>query len=173
MLGSAPAPQYGGTMTDTHSGPAAISATAAPSRKGAQVLPEPFASRLAGRVKHVLGEPFGLKAFGVNLTRLPAGARSSLHHRHSAQDEFLYVLQGRPTLITDAGELELAPGMCAGFPAGGTPHHLENRTAHEVVTLEVGDRAGGDEVTYPDEDLVLTTGPDGKRRILHKDGTPY
>jgi uncharacterized cupin superfamily protein len=140
---------------------------------GARFLPEPFASRLSRRVKHPLGDVFGLKAFGVNLTRLAAGDASSLHHSHSAQDEFVYILEGHPTLVTDPGEVELSPGMCAGFPAGGTAHHLENRTAHEVVILEVGDRAHGDQVTYPAEDLALEFGADGRPRFSHKDATPY
>jgi uncharacterized cupin superfamily protein len=160
-------------MPDSARPPLAVHAAAVPSRTGARILPEPFASRLARRVKHPLGDAFGLKAFGVNLTRLAAGDVSALHHRHSAQDELVYVLEGRPTLVTDQGEVELSPGMCAGFPAAGTAHHLENRTAQEVVVLEVGDRAGGDKVTYPTEDLALEFGPDGRPRLTHRDGTPY
>jgi uncharacterized cupin superfamily protein len=152
---------------------AAVEAAAVPARRGALFVPEPFASRLAGRVKHPLGDAFGLKAFGVNLTRLPAGDVSALHHRHSVQDELVYVLEGHPTLVTDEGEAELSPGMCAGFPSNGPAHHLENRTAQEVVILEVGDRTPGDQVAYPDDDLALVSGADGKRRFTHKDGTPY
>ncbi|MGC3999523.1 MAG: cupin domain-containing protein [Anaeromyxobacter sp.] len=160
-------------MSEIAKPPIALHATAVPGRAGARLLPEPFASRLSRRVKHALGDAFGLRAFGVNLTRIPAGDVSALHHRHSVQDEWVYVLEGRPTLVTDAGEVELAPGMCAGFPAGGTAHHLENRTAQDVVVLEVGDRAAGDRVTYPGEDLALDFGPDGRPRITHRDGTPY
>ena len=92
---------------------------------------------------------------------------------HSKQDEFVYILQGRPTLHTDEGRTPLAPGMCAGFKAGtGNAHHLINETLEEVVYLEVGDRTQGDEGTYPDDDLqaVLLA---GKWAFVHKDGTPY
>jgi uncharacterized cupin superfamily protein len=160
-------------MTEPTSPPIAVQASAVPPRTGAIHLPHPFAGLLRRRVKHPLGDAFGLKAFGVNLTRLAAGDASALHHRHSVQDELVYVLEGHPTLVTDAGELELAPGMCAGFPANGPAHHLENRTDREVVVLEVGDRAPGDQVSYPNDDLVLVATPDGKRRALHKDGAPY
>ncbi len=153
--------------------PIAAEATAVPPRRGATFVPEPFRTLLAGRVKHPLGDHFGLKAFGVNLARLPPGDRSALHHRHTVQDEFVYVLEGEPTLVTDAGEVTLAPGLYAGFPAGGTAHHLENRTDREVVLLEVGDRGAGDQVIWPNDDLALVTGPDGKRRFTHKDGRPY
>jgi uncharacterized cupin superfamily protein len=160
-------------MSDPTRPPMAIEAAAVPSRTGALHLPEPFAKRLSRRVKHSLGDHFGLKAFGVNLTRLAAGDVSAFHHRHSLQDEFVYVLEGHPTLVTDGGETKLSPGMCAGFPANGPAHHLENRTEHEVLILEVGDRALGDQVVYPVDYLVLVVGPDGKRRFTHKDGTPY
>lgn len=160
-------------MSEPTSPPIALEAAATPGKVGARILPEPFAGALARRVKHALGDPFRLRAFGVNLTRIAAGDVSSLHHRHSVQDEFVYVLEGHPTLVTDQGEAALAPGMCAGFPAGGPAHHLENRTERDVVVLEVGDRAAGDEVTYPLHDLALVAGPDGKRRFTHRDGTPY
>jgi uncharacterized cupin superfamily protein len=160
-------------MSEPKSPPLAVEAAALPPRTGAALVPEPFATRLARRVKHALGDPFGLKAFGVNLTRLAPGDVSAIHHRHTVQDELVYVLEGHPTLVTDAGEVTLSPGMCAGFPANGPAHHLENRTDREVRVLEVGDRAAGDQVVYPADDLVLTTGPDGKPRCTRKDGTPY
>jgi uncharacterized cupin superfamily protein len=135
--------------------------------------PEPFASRMAGRVKRPLGDMFGLSDFGVNLTRLSPGAVSTLHHRHSRQDEFIYVLEGEPTLFTDQGETRLKPGMVAGFAANGTAHHLENRTDTDCVILEVGNRPDGDTVSYPMDDIAAVMGQDGKWRFAHKDGTPY
>jgi uncharacterized cupin superfamily protein len=154
--------------------PTAIVAAEAPPRTKASNYPEPFASRMAGREKRPLGERFGLVNFGVNLTRLRPGAVSALRHAHSRQDEFVYVVSGEPTLVTDAGETRLAPGMCAGFPRGsGDAHQLVNRTASDVVYLEVGDRSPGDEVAYPDDDLQALLGPDGRWRYARKDGTPY
>lgn len=136
--------------------------------------PEPFASRVAGREKRRLGEAFGLKNFGVNLTVLQPGAMSALRHWHGRQDEFVYVLEGRPTLITEEGETQLEPGMCAGFPAGvANGHHLVNRTAGTVRYLEIGDRSPGDHVNYPDDDLRAELGDDGRWRFLHKNGEAY
>ncbi len=105
--------------------PAAIRAGETPPRTRVSGYPSEFLARVAGRDKRPLGDPFGLSTFGVNLTRLAPGAWSALHHRHGRSDEFIYVLEGTPTLFTDAGETLLAPGMCAGFPSGGTAHHLE------------------------------------------------
>jgi uncharacterized cupin superfamily protein len=154
--------------------PVAILAAEAPPRLQRSNYPEPFAARVAGRLKRPLGDLFGLTSFGVNLTRLAPGAASSLRHAHSKQDEFVFVLEGEPTLITDAGETLLRPGMCAGFKAGtGDGHHLVNRSARDVVYLEIGDRSPGDSGTYPDDDLAAALGPDGRWRFTHKDGTPY
>jgi len=154
--------------------PIAIEAASAPPRAKPSNYPEPFASRVAKREKRPLGDRFGLTAFGVNHTRLAPGGHSALHHRHSKQDEFVYVLEGEPTLVTDEGETALRPGMCAGFKAGtGNGHHLVNRTDRDVVILEVGDRTPGDSGTYPDDDLAAALGPDGRWRFTHKDETPY
>jgi uncharacterized cupin superfamily protein len=157
-------------MTDR---PVALVASDAPPRTKPSNYPEPYASRMAGRLKHPLGDLFGLKSFGVSLTRLTPGAVSALHHRHSHQDEFIYVIAGEPTLFTDAGETQLRPGMVAGFSASGTAHHLENRTAGDCVILEVGDRAEGDEVSYPADDIQAVMGGDGNWRFAHKDGQQY
>ena len=153
--------------------PVAVDASEAPARLRRSSYPEPFASRMSGRIKHPLGDLFGLTNFGVNLTRLAPNAISALRHAHTKQDEFIYVLQGHPTLRTDEGRTSLSPGMCAGFKAGtGNGHHLINETAEEVVYLEVGDRTPGDEGSYPDDDLEASL-VDGKWKFVHKNGTPY
>jgi uncharacterized cupin superfamily protein len=153
--------------------PVAITAAAVPARTKPTNYPEPFASRMAGREKRPLGDQFGLSNFGVNLTRLAPNAVSALRHAHTLQDEFIYVLQGQPTLHTDEGRTRLSPGMCAGFKAGtGNAHRLINETSDDVVYLEVGDRTPGDEGSYPDDDLKALLVA-GKWTFVHKDGTPY
>lgn len=154
--------------------PVSLRAADAPPRARASGYPEQFRARVAGREKKPLGDLFGLTNFGVNLTRLAPGAQSSLRHAHARQDEFVYVLEGRPTLVTNAGATELEPGMCAGFQAGnGDAHHLVNRTKEDVLYLEIGDRTRGDSATYPDEDMQVVQDAQGNWRYLHKDGTPY
>ena len=153
--------------------PVAVVAAEAPARSKPSNYPQPFASRMAGRRKHPLGDLFGLANFGVNLTRLAPGAVSALRHAHSRQDEFVYILEGTPTLRTDAGATLLAPGMCAGFKAGtGNAHQLVNETTADVLYLEVGDRTPGDQGTYPDDDLMAVARDDGWH-FTHKDGSPY
>ncbi|PHQ71989.1 MAG: cupin [Sneathiella sp.] len=153
--------------------PIAIKAEDVTPRGKPSNYPEPFFSRMGGREKRQLGDVFGLRNFGVNLTKLMPGAESALLHRHSKQDEFIYILEGEPTLVTETEELTLGPGSCAGFPAQGAAHQLVNRTEETVVFLEVGDRSSGDEGSYPKDDLKAALGADGKWQFTHKDGRPY
>ncbi|MEW5787283.1 MAG: cupin domain-containing protein [Pseudomonadota bacterium] len=153
--------------------PVALLASEAPLRAKPSVYPPMLAARVKGREKRPLGDLFGLSNFGVNLTRLPPGAASSLRHAHARQDEFVYILQGHPTLHTDAGKRLLSPGMCAGFKAGtGDAHSLLNESREDVVYLEIGDRTDGDQVSYPDDDLCAQF-VNGAWLFSRKDGTPY
>lgn len=143
----------------------------APGRTSTNYPPE-FAGRVAGRLKRPLGDLFGLDGFGVNLTVLDPGAQSSVKHRHTVQDEFVYVLSGELVLAHDGGETVLRAGMCAGFRHGGTAHHLVNRSDAPATYLEIGDRQPGDGADYPDDDLSVVRG-DGRWLFTRKDGTPY
>jgi uncharacterized cupin superfamily protein len=152
----------------------AIEASSAPARAPRFTFPEPLASLMRDRSRHPIGDHFGLTNFGVNLTRLPPGSISAPRHAHSLQDEFVFILEGTPVLVTGVGETLLHPGMCAGFKAGsGDAHQLRNRSEAMVVYLEIGDRTAGDVVTYPDDDIKFDKMPDGRLQIVRKDGSPY
>jgi uncharacterized cupin superfamily protein len=154
--------------------PTAIEAASVPPSRAGRGYPEPFAVRVAGGERRVLGDAFGPTKFGVNLTRLPPGSMSALRHTHTREDEFIYIVEGEPVLVTNAGETQLRPGMCAGFKAGsGNAHHLLNRSGRDVVYLEVGDRDPGDTVIYPDDDIGRALTPAAERIFVHRDGRPY
>ena len=132
--------------------------------------PRPLDEPCRERVKRALGDALGLTQFGVNLRRLGPGAWSAQRHWHTHEDEFVYVLEGEVTLVTDAGEQLLRPGMAAGFKAGvADGHHLVNRTARPAIYLEVGSRSLDDDVHYPDVDLFVSR----RRGVMHKNGAPY
>ena len=156
----------------TESSAPAITAESVPPRLG-NSYPPPFDAASADREKRALGDAFGLTDYGVNLVTLPPGAASSQRHWHSAEDEFVFILSGHPTLVTDAGRMALEPGMCAGFAADSSNgHHLVNETDVEVSYLEVGSRRPGDDVEYSDIDMrIVGRGRGG--RYARKDGTPY
>ncbi|MGC2032880.1 MAG: cupin domain-containing protein [Steroidobacteraceae bacterium] len=151
--------------------PKRINVDAVPVVKGSR-YPPPFDAPCAARSRQRLGDAADLSDFGVNLLRLAPGAWSSQRHWHSAEDEFIYVLDGEVVLVTEAGEEILRAGDCAGFKAGVPDgHHLLNRAAREAVVLEVGSRKiAEDEGEYPDIDLRFLKGRAGFAR---KDGTAY
>jgi uncharacterized cupin superfamily protein len=151
---------------------AAIMAGEAPPRLKASNYPEPYRTMMTGRVKRPLGDLFGLTSFGVNHVIMQAGASSSLLHRHSVQDEFVYVIEGELVLLHEHGEVVLTVGMCAGFAHQGRAHQLVNRSPAPAVYLEVGDRQPGDGVDYPRDDLVAVRGEAGWR-FAHKNGVLY
>jgi uncharacterized cupin superfamily protein len=147
-----------------------IDIAAAPERRGSG-YPAPFDAPCAERVRRRLSDAGGLVDFGVNLMRLPPDAWSSQRHWHSAEDEFVYVIQGEVTLIEDGGETMLRAGDCAAFPKGsGNGHHLINRSGAMAIYLEVGARSADDVTTCSDIDM-MSAHADG--RFVHKNGAPY
>ncbi len=137
------------------------------------LYPPPFDEPCLTRERTKLGDAAGLTQFGVNLLRLPPGAWSSQRHWHTHEDEFVYVLSGEVTLVTNAGAEVLRAGNCAGFKAGDEDGHcLQNRSDQDALVLEAGSRVEYDPVCYSDIDM-LSPG-DGKPAIYtHKDGTAY
>lgn len=137
------------------------------------LYPTPYDAPCRARERRKLGDAAGLTQYGVNLLTLPPGAWSAQRHYHSAQDEFVYVLEGTVTLVTDEGEEELFPGDAAGFKAGDANGHcLQNRSSARALVLEIGTRNDVDTCHYPGIDLVAPAG--GKPAMYtHVDGTPY
>ncbi len=114
----------------------------------------PYRAQVAGRSWRALGEAGGLTDFGVNHFTLVPGAWSSQRHFHTHEDEFVVVLTGELTLVTEAGAETLRPGDCAAFPKGvADGHHLQNRSDAPATFLAIGtDKPDEDACHYPDID---------------------
>lgn len=137
--------------------------------------PADFHLPCTDRVVVELGDAGGLTQFGANLVTLPPGTWASQRHHHSAEDEFVYILSGHPTLIDNDGETSLVPGDACAHPAGdGNGHHLVNKTEQAVTFLVVGTRnPREDNAAYPDINLDLPANGTPNRINQRKDGTPY
>jgi uncharacterized cupin superfamily protein len=95
------------------------------------------------------GETFALSRLGIHHERLPPGRRTSLPHAESAEDEFVYVLEGAPDVWLDGRLHRLRPGEAVGFPAGtGIAHSFLNNTDQEVRLLVVGERPKAENRIY-------------------------
>lgn len=147
-----------------------IDIASVPERTGSS-YPAPFHEPCSARIRRRLGDAGGLGDFGVNLLRLEPGVWSSQRHWHSAEDEFVFVLEGEVVLVTGKGEEVLRAGECAAFPKGvADGHHLVNRSQRVAAVLEIGSRSDRDLCTYSDIDMTVSNS-DGIFR--HGDGTAY
>lgn len=151
-----------------------IDIDSAPQGSGSR-YPAPFDQPCLGRRWAGLTDAVGLTQFAVNRVVLPPGVWSSQRHWHAVEDEFVWVLEGEPTMVTDAGEEVMQPGDCAGFKAGVRDGHVfKNLTDKDVVLLVVGGRDDADHGEYSDIDMRFKTGRySGNGGYEHKDGTPY
>jgi uncharacterized cupin superfamily protein len=131
--------------------------------------PSPFDEPCLAQSCQRLARYAGLTQFGLNLTIIAPGAWSSQRHWHSLEDEFVWVVDGELTLVTDAGEETLRAGDCAAFRRGdGDGHHLINKSGQPARVLEIGTSDPQDLCTYPDIDMMADA-----RGYTHRDGTLY
>jgi uncharacterized cupin superfamily protein len=83
---------------------------------------------------------FNLMRLGVHHERLPPGKRTSWPHAEADEEEFVYVIEGKPDLWLDGEIRRLKPGDGVGFPAGtGVAHVFINNTDSNVRLLVVGE----------------------------------
>lgn len=143
-----------------------------PLRSGAP-HPVPAVDQCKARRKQRLGDAVGLDQFGVNRVELDPGVWSTVRHWHTHEDEFVMVLEGEVTLVTDDGAQTLKVGDCVGFKAGvENGHRLENRSEELAIYLEVGSRRSDvDETYYPDDDLMVRQDSEGRQVFMRRDGT--
>jgi uncharacterized cupin superfamily protein len=131
--------------------------------------PSPFDVPCRAQSCQRLARYAGLTQFGVNVTVIATDAWSSQRHWHSHEDEFVWVLDGELTLVTEAGEETLRAGDCAAFRSGDRDgHHLVNKSGRPARVLEIGTTDPQDRCTYPDIDMIADS-----RGYTHRDGTPY
>ena len=117
-----------------------------------------------------LAREAGAKSVFVNRDRLPAGSRTHLHW-HAVEEEYLLVLEGRPTLRQVAGRRVefrrplfdvpeesrciLQPGDLVHWsPEEVLAHQLQNETDSDVVVIMVGDSRPDDVCVIPDLGLL-------------------
>ncbi|YCH29881.1 cupin domain-containing protein [Erwinia sp. PK3-005] len=110
-----------------------------------QELEEPDESHYRDSNEHMgigapLGRALGLTRIGIHHERLLPGRRLSYPHAESAEEEFVYVLDGHPHVWIN-GELHaLQPGDAVAFPAGtGICHTFINNGTEEARLLVIGE----------------------------------
>lgn len=126
-----------------------------------------------------LAAKLGLTRIGIHHVRLLPGRRTSYPHAESAEEEFVYVLEGTPDAWIDGHLHRLSPGDAVGFPAGtGICHTFINNTESEVRLIVVGEKPKDDNrIRYPRNEAHESTRPDRwfdwpERELGPHDGLP-
>lgn len=101
------------------------------------------------------GPPLGAKELGLSIYELQPGNSICPYHYENAEEEWLIVLVGNPTLRTPEGERELAPWDCVFFPTGEEgAHKVTNRTEQVVRVCIWSNRIAVATSVYPDSQKV-------------------
>ena len=121
-----------------------------------------------------VGEKIGASRIGAGVYELEPGSKSFPYHLHHANEEWLVVLRGRPTVRTPEGERELREGDTVCFPRGADgAHQIANRSAEPARVLLISTKIAPDVAEYPDSGKVGVWGT-GLRYLLRSDaGAEY
>ena len=102
---------------------------------------------------------------------LEPGDRLWPYHTHHANEEWLIVLHGEPTLRTAAGEQTLRDGDVAVFRRGAEGfHQVVNRTDMPVRVLMLSTMLMPEIVEYLDSGKVGARNAKGERILLARPG---
>jgi uncharacterized cupin superfamily protein len=119
----------------------------------------------AVRMTRTLSEHAGMERIGVHLVRLEPGRDSTQLHFHDADEEFIYVLEGRGIAEIGDDRFEIGPGDFMGFPAPSPGHALSNPFDRDLVYLVGGERNPNDVVHYPRIRRTMIKGPAPRRWV--------
>jgi uncharacterized cupin superfamily protein len=98
-----------------------------------------------------VGDVIGGEKLGASLYELDPGERSFPYHYEYGNEEWLFVVGGRPTLRDPDGEHELSPGDVVCFREGPTgAHQVRNETDEPVRVLILSTKRQPDAAVYPD-----------------------
>jgi uncharacterized cupin superfamily protein len=102
-----------------------------------------------------LGPQLGAKQMGTSVYELPPGQAICPYHYEYAEEEWLLVLEGRPTLRDPEGTTELEPWDLVFFPTGPEgAHGVRNETSEPARVLMYSTVVYPAATVYPDSDKV-------------------
>lgn len=121
----------------------------------------------------VIGERVGAQLLGGSVYEVAPGKKLWPYHLHHANEEWLLVLRGRPTLRTPEGERELAEGDVACFPRGvAGAHQVRNDTDEPARILMLSSQLAPEILEYPDSGKVALVDARGEQFSLTRHGEP-
>lgn len=118
-----------------------------------------------------LGPHLGAELIGGSVYEIDPGKKLWPYHLHHANEEWLVVLRGRPTLRTPEGDRELVEGDVVCFPRGATgAHQVQNATEEPVRILMLSTLIAPEILEYPDSFKLDTVSAKGERILLTRHG---
>ena len=104
---------------------------------------------------HRLGKQLGAAQTGTSVYELPPGQALCPYHYEYGEEEWLLVLQGRPSLRDPDGTHELQPQDVAFFPRGPEGAHQIRNDGDETARVLMWSTVVNPTATvYPDSDKV-------------------
>lgn len=120
-----------------------------------------------------VGPRLGAELIGGSVYEVDPGMKLWPYHLHHANEEWLVVLRGRPTLRTPEGEQELGEGDVVCFPRGPAgAHQVRNGTEDPVRILMLSTALAPEILEYPDSGKVATADAKGEHLSLTRHGEP-
>jgi len=101
-----------------------------------------------------VGKKIGARQMGMSIYELDAGQAICPYHFEWTDEEWLFVLDGTPTLRTPEGERTLEPGDTVCFPAGPDGAHLVRASDAPARVGIISTKNEFGIAEYPDSDKV-------------------
>ena len=118
-----------------------------------------------------VGAHIGSELIGGSMYEVEPGDRLWPYHTHHANEEWVIVIRGTPTLRTHEGEQELAEGDVVAFPRGKQgAHQVVNRTETPIRVLMLSTLIAPDVVEYLDSGKIGARSVAGERIIFARPG---
>jgi uncharacterized cupin superfamily protein len=118
-----------------------------------------------------VGQQIGAELIGGSMYELEPGNRLWPYHTHHANEEWLLVVRGRPTLRTPEGEQDLEEGDVVAFPRGERGfHQVTNHTDAPIRVLMLSTMIMPEVLEYPDSGKVAANSARGERLFITRPG---
>jgi uncharacterized cupin superfamily protein len=116
-----------------------------------------------------VGKKIGATRMGMSIYELDPGQAVCPYHFEWTDEEWLIVLNGRPTLRTPEGQRTVEPGDTVCFPEGPDgAHHIRNDTNELVRVALLSTKSPVGVAEYPDSDKVGVWPGDGTELLFRR-----
>ena len=103
----------------------------------------------------IVGDKIGAEKLGASIYELQPGERTFPYHYEYGAEEWLLVIEGRPTLRAADGEHELRAGDLVCFREGPDgAHQVRNDSGEPVRILIASTKSVPDAAVYPDSGKI-------------------